>query len=689
MSLESENPLLQTHDLPPFSKILPEHVLPAIAYLTRKNQEELAAQLAALRDAPAATVDWDTLVRPLEEREDRLSQAWSPVSHLNGVANSEALREAYEQCLPILSAYNTAMGQNAELYRSYEALRASAGFAHLSAAQQQTVANAIRNFKLAGVALEAEAKDRYAQIQVELSSLSNQFSNNVLDATQGWFKHVTDESQLAGLPEQAVKAAAKAARARALEGWVFTLDGPVYIAVMTQAEDRALREEMYTAYVTRASDQGPKAGEWNNDRVIEQILALRAELALLLGFDNYAELSIASKMAESADQVRAFLEDLARETKPFAVSELEDLRAWVDQRAPGVSLEVWDVPYYSERMKEALFDTSQEALRPYFPMAKVQQGLFELVERLFGVNIQAEQDFDSWHPDVEFFRIERDGEPKAYFYLDAYAREGKRGGAWMGECRVRRATVRGVQLPVAYLVCNFSAPMDDAPSLLTHNEVTTLFHEFGHGLHHMLTSVDVAAVSGINGVAWDAVELPSQFMENWCWEPQVLKSISGHWQSGEPLPEAEIAKLQKAKNYQSAMMMLRQLEFATFDLRLHQECGGAHYPGVQALLDDVRQTVSVIQPPVFNRFQNSFSHIFAGGYAAGYYSYKWAEVLSADAYAAFEEQGLFNPAVGERFLKEILEQGGAREAMALFKRFRGREPRIDALLRHSGLKRTA
>ena len=681
MIKDAQNPLMTPFDLPPFSQIKPEHVLPAITSITEANLKALSAQLGDLGEPT-----WQNLMLPLEEREDLLSQAWSPVSHLNSVANNPQLREAFEQCLGVLSAYNTAMGQNQALFEAYMTLAKSEAFKGFSAAQQQAINNAIRDFKLAGVALNSEDKKRYAEIQAELSSLTNQFSNNVLDATQGWFKHISSEDDLAGLPEQAVIAAKKMADNKKLDGWVLTLDGPVYVTVMTQAHNRELRREMYTAYMTKASDQGPTAGRWNNNDLMQRILELRTELAKLLGFEHYSALSIAPKMAESTEQVLSFLEELAQKTKPFAERELAELNRWAQENYEINTLEVWDVPFYSERLKEAKYQTSQEALRPYFPMSKVQAGLFALVERLFGVTIEKQTLFDTWHPDAEFFCIKRAGEAIAYFYLDAYAREGKRGGAWMGECRVRRQLPTHTQLPVAYLVCNFNAPVDDTPCLLTHSEVTTLFHEFGHGLHHMLTAVDVASVSGINGVAWDAVELPSQFMENWCWEPEVLKTLSSHYRTGDVLPETEINKLLNAKNFQSAMMMLRQLEFAIFDLRLHKEFSQSTFPGIQALLDEVRSQTAVLIPPAFNRFQNSFTHIFAGGYAAGYYSYKWAEVLSADAFAAFEEEGLFDANVGKRFLTEILQKGGSENAMELFKNFRGREPSVDALMRHSGLQ---
>lgn len=680
MSHSAHNPLLETHLLPPFSTIRSEHMVEAIRHLTTSNLQRLQEQLEHIDQ-----VTWDSVIAPLEQREDQLSQAWSPISHLNSVANDDALRQAYNDCIALLSQYNTQMGQNQALFQAYAALQEGEEFSLYSTAQQQAIRNAVRDFKLAGVSLPADQKQRYAEIQHTLSQLSNQFSNNVLDATHGWIKHIEDPQLLSGLPESAIAAAKEAATKRDFDGWVLTLDGPVYLTVMTQADSAELRREMYTSYMTRASDQGPTAGQWDNTKLIEQILELRQELAHLLGFNNYAELSIAPKMAESTDQVLHFLNDLAERAKPAAQAELADLQQWAKQNYGVEQLEVWDVPYYAEKLKEAKYDISQERLRPYFTLPKVMQGLFELVQKLFNVTIVAQACDDLWHPDAMLYAIERDGQVIARFYLDLFARQGKRGGAWMAECRVRRATVNGMQLPVAYLICNFNAPVGGAPSLLAHNEVTTLFHEFGHGLHHMLTQVEVAAVSGINGVAWDAVELPSQFMENWCWQPQVLRQLSGHYQTQEPLSDELIDKMLKAKNFQSAMVTLRQIEFALFDFRLHMDFGSARFTGVQSLLDEVRGQVAVLTPPAFNRFQNGFSHIFAGGYAAGYFSYKWAELLSADAFAAFEEQGVFDPEMGQQFLHCILEQGGAQDAMTLFKRFRGREPSIEALLRHSGI----
>jgi oligopeptidase A len=677
------NPLLELehHEFPPFSAIKAEHVLPAIKTIIEQNEAALAQQLDNLQE-----VNWETLVAPLEAREDRLSQAWAPVSHLNGVMNNAELREAYTQALAELSAYYTRRGQNEQLYQAYLQLSESAGFEQLSQAQQQTARNALRDFRLAGVALPAAQKQRFGDIEARLSELSNQFSNNVLDATHGWFKHVTDITELQGLPQPAIDGAAHAARAKELDGFVLTLDGPVYLTVMTQADNRALRREFYEAFSTRASDQGPTAGKWDNTPLIEEILTLRQEQAALLGFDNYAELSLEPKMAKDTAQVVGFLEELAQKSKPQAQEELAELQQWAEETYGATDLQPWDISYYAEKLKEARYKVSQEKLRPWFPVDTVVAGLFRVAGKLFDINIVEQPGVETWHPDAKFYRIERNGQPLAYCYLDLYAREGKRGGAWMADARVRRATEQGVQLPVAFLTCNFHGPVGDKPALLTHSDVTTLFHEFGHGLHHMLTQIDVADVSGINGVAWDAVELPSQFLENWCWEKPVLAFLSRHYDTGEPLSEDAINKLIEARNFQSALFMVRQIEFALFDFKLHMQYGKPGFPGVQALLDEVRREVAAVIPPAFNRFQHGFSHIFAGGYAAGYYSYKWAEVLSADAYSAFEETDIFDEATGKRFLHEILEKGGSDDAMTLFRNFRGREPSIDALLRHSGMR---
>lgn len=675
------NPLLQDHTLPPFDSIQTEHIVPAITLLLEEARIELQTQLSNLRSAT-----WATLVEPIEARADKINKAWSPVSHMNGVCNNEALRAAYEDAQQKLTEYYTQLGQNQALYQAYQQLHDSEHYQTLMQPQKKTIDNAIRDFKLSGVALPQDKKKRYAEIQQRLATLTNQFSNNVLDATHGWYKPIDDEALLAGLPEFAIATARQAAEARELSGWVFTLDAPIYFTVMTQSENAELRREFYEAYNTRASDQGPCAGQWDNSAVMEEILTLRQEMSRLLGFNNYGEYSIAPKMAESAEQVVTFLRDLAVKSKPFAEQDLAELEVFARDKYRVETLEPWDIPFYSEKLKLACYSISQEELRPYFPLHRVLNGLFKVAGQLFGITLEEATDqVKTWHDSVMFYRILQHGQPIAGFYFDLYAREHKRGGAWMDECRVRRKTTEGIQLPVAYLVCNFNAPSDGKPALLTHNEVTTLFHEFGHGLHHMLTRVDVAAVSGINGVAWDAIELPSQFMENFCWEREVLAFLSGHYETDEPLPEEKLNNMLAAKNFQAAMFMQRQLEFSLFDFLLHMQYGELGFPGIQELLDSVRREVAVFVPPAFNRFQHSFSHIFAGGYAAGYYSYKWAEVLSADAFSAFEEAGIFDKTMGQRYLQEILHKGGSEDAMALFKNFRGREPQIDAMLRHSGL----
>lgn len=682
------NPLLETHELPPFSAIQPEHVEPAISQLIDANRKHLQALLSSLQQPT-----WDNLVAPLEAQGDLLEQAWSPVSHLNAVCNNDALRTAYNNSLVLLTEYGTEVSQNTELYNAYQKLADSEEYAQLTQAQKQAVDNALRDFRLGGVALDGEQKKRFGAIQKRLSELSTQFSNNVLDATQAWFKHFTDAEALAGLPESALAQAAQAAAQKQLSGYVVTLDFPSYLAVMMYADNRQLREEMYTAYVTRASADGKKAdgssaAQWDNSALITETLALRHELAQLLGFANYAERSLASKMAESTQQVLEFLNELAQKSRPLAERDIQALRDFAATQGC-TDLQPWDMTYYSEKLRVEKYAISQEELRPYFPAERVINGMFDVVKRLYDIDIVQVAVFDSWHPDVRFYHIFKNGEKIASFYLDLFAREHKRGGAWMADCRVRRKTDTGTQLPVAFLTCNFTPPVGDTPSLLTHDEVTTLFHEFGHGLHHMLTQIDVAAVSGINGVAWDAVELPSQFLENWCWEPEAIPLISGHYQTAEPLPQALLDKMLAAKNFQSGMQMVRQLEFSLFDFRLHAEYDPANPQDPQAVLDQVRREVAVVQAPAFNRFQNSFSHIFAGGYAAGYYSYKWAEVLSADAFSRFEEEGIFNAQTGESFLREILQQGGSKAPMELFINFRGREPSIEALLRHSGLGEAA
>ncbi len=675
------NPLLQAYEFPPFSRIRPEHVEPAITRLIRDNLHQVERLLAA-----GGPYTWDNLIRPLEDLDDRLDKAWSPVRHLNAVVNTEALRQAYNACLPKLSDYATDLGQNEALYQAHRAIADSPEFGKLDAAQRKIVQDALRDFRLAGVALPAGQKARFKAIEQRLSKLASRFEENVLDATNAWTKQVTDETQLAGLPDTAKAVARQAAQARGLEGWLLTLEFPCYAAVMTFADDRALRQELYEAYVTRASDQGPHAGRWDNTEVMEEILRLRHEKAQLLGYSNFAELSLATKMAENPQQVLDFLTELAARSKPVAERDLAELRRFARDHHGIDDLQAWDLMYYAEKLRQHKFQLSQEEVKQYFPATRVVPGLFRVVERLYGLQIRELEGVDVWHPDVRCYEI-RDaaGEIRGRFYLDLYARPKKRGGAWMDECVARRRLEGRVQVPVAFLTCNFTPPAGDDPALLTHDEVLTLFHEFGHGLHHMLTRVDYSGVAGIRGVEWDAVELPSQFMENFCWQRETLDLISGHYRSGEPLPEALFQKMLAAKNFQAGMMMVRQLEFALFDFRLHLEYDPDRGGRIYQILEEVREQVAVFRPPAFNRFAHSFSHIFGGGYAAGYYSYKWAEVLSADAFSRFEEEGIFDPATGRAFLQHILEVGGSRPALESFKAFRGREPTIDALLRHSGI----
>ncbi len=679
----SRNPLLESHELPPFADIRADHVLPAVETLLDDSREAID-RLA--QQAATTTPTWESFAAPLEAVNDRLSQAWSPVSHLNGTMNTPELRDAYQACLEKLSAFGTWVGQHEGLFKGWQALKEGESWATLSGAQQRTVDNALRDFRLAGVDLPADKKARYGEIQSRLSTLSNQFSNNVLDATQAWHKDIQEREALAGVPDSALETLKALAEAKGVDGYRITLDFPSFFPIVSYADSRELREEVYTAFVTRASDQGPNAGKFDNAPILEEILALRQELARLLGFDTYADYSLTTKMADSPTQVLDFLEDLARRAKPQAKEEFDELSAYARDELGIASLKPWDVAYASEKLREARYDISQEQLRPYFSAPRVVDGLFQVIERLYNVHIEQDEHAPSYHDDVRFYRISEHGKPIAGFYLDLYAREGKRGGAWMADCRVRRQTEHGLQLPVAFLTCNFTAPVGSKPALLTHDEVTTLFHEFGHGLHHMLTKQDIADVSGINGVAWDAVELPSQFMENYCWEREGLDLLAKHVETGEPLPDALFERLQAAKNFQSAMGMMRQIEFSLFDVRLHHELEAPTASEVQTLLNDVRSQTSVVPVVDFNRFQNSFSHIFAGGYAAGYYSYKWAEVLSADAWSAFEEAGIFDPTTGQRFREEILEQGGARDAAELFVAFRGREPSVEPLLRHSGIR---
>ena len=677
----NNNPLLEMTGLPPFTQIRPEHVEPAIDQILAENRAGVQALLAA-----PGPCTWDNLVQPIEDMGERLSRAWSPVGHMNSVVNSEELRAAYNACLAKLSDYATEMGQNEALFRAYQSIAEGPEYGRLDTAQKKIIDNALRDFRLSGIDLSLEHKARYKTIMQEMSALTSKFEENLLDATNAWQKFIEDETALAGLPESAKAAAAQAAEREDKQGWLLNLEFPSYFPVITYAENRALRREVYEAYVTRASDEGPNAGRWDNTAVMEKILQLRHEVAQLLGFANYAERSIATKMAASTAQVMDFLHDLAQRSLPIARQDLEEIREFARAQHGMDDLESWDIPYYSEKLRQHKYAISQEEVKPYFPEPRVVNGMFAVVQRLYGLNIQEVKGVETWHPDVRFFEI-RDAQDtlRGQFYLDLYARPHKRGGAWMDECMTRKRDKNSVQTPVAYLTCNFSSPIGSDPALFSHDEVLTLFHEFGHGLHHMLTQVDYPSVAGISGVPWYAGELPSQFMENWCWEREALDLIAGHFQTGAPLPQALFDKMIAAKNFQSGMQMVRQLEFSIFDFRMHLEYDPAKGGRIYEILNEVRQQVAVMKPPSFNRFPHSFSHIFAGGYAAGYYSYKWAEVLSSDAFSKFEENGIFDRDTGLRFLSAILEQGGSRDPMELFIEFRGREPQIDALLRHSGI----
>ena len=675
------NPLLIRSDLPAFSSIKPEHIEPAISQLLDEARSVVKQCLEATTD-----YTWENLIEPIEDIEDKLNKAWSPVSHLNSVANSDELRLAYNACLPKLSEYGTEMGQNEDLCKAYHVIANRTDFANLDKAQQKIIHNALRDFKLSGIDLDTAKKQRYKEISQELSRLASNYEENLLDATNAWSKHITDVSELAGLPDSALAQAKQAAEQQNKDGWLITLQFPSFQAVITYADNRELRREHYEAYVTRASEQGPQNPQWDNTQNMENILALRHEKAQLLGFNNYAELSLATKMAEKPSDVTSFLEDLATKSLPQAQKDLAELREFAKQEHGIDDLQSWDLGYYSEKMRQHYYQLSQEEVKAYFPATKVLPGLFAVVKKLYGLQITQITDFDTWHPDVSFYQInDAAGNVRGKFYFDLYARAKKRGGAWMDDCVGRKKSAHSLQIPVAYLTCNFTPPTSTEPSLLTHDDVTTLFHEFGHGLQHMMTQVDHLGVSGINGVEWDAVELPSQFMENWCWEKEALALISGHYQTGEVLPEALFNKMLAAKNFQAGMIMVRQLEFSLFDFKIHQDYDPEKGGRIYETLQQVREQVSVVKPPVFNRFAHSFSHIFAGGYAAGYYSYKWAEVLSSDAFSLFEEKGIFDETTGKAFLTNILETGGTEDAMELFIKFRGRKPTIDALLRHNGI----
>ncbi len=667
--------------LPKFSLIAADTIKQTVETILKANKVSIN-QLATKDE-----ITWDSFVKPLLLLEDALSKEWSPVRHLNSVKSSEPLREAYNECLPLLSEYATEMSQNKSLYKGFLTIAESGNFDQLTIAQKKTIKDTLKHFKLGGVDLEGENRERYQKIQTELSELQSTYENNILDATQSWERLIDDEQTLAGLPDYAKQMLEQLAQQKELSGYRVTLDMPCYISVISYADDRALRQQIYEAYTSRASDIGITDKKFDNAQVMEQILAKRQEKSVLLGFSNYADYSLETKMADSTEQVIEFLNDLAQRSKLAAIAEVKERQQYAESLGFEGDLQPWDFTYYSEKLKQHRYQISEQDLKPYFFDHGVISGLFKIVNALYNIKIeQIEEGIDLWHPSVCFYQIkDNDDQVIGQFYLDLYARENKRGGAWMDEC-INRYRIDGqTQIPVAYLTCNLTPPIGDEPALFTHDEVITLFHEFGHGLHHMLTKIDIPNVAGINGVEWDAVELPSQFMENYCWQKDALKLFAKHYQTGETLPDDLFDKMTAAKNFQTALQMLRQIEFSLFDIKLHQSQNLKHASEIQTILDQVRNEVSVVQTSSNNKFQNGFSHIFAGGYAAGYYSYKWAEVLSADAFAAFEEEGIFNKETGQRFLNCILEKGGSRPAIASFRCFRGRDPNIDALLRHGGI----
>lgn len=677
------NPLLDFSGLPRFNEFKPEYVTPAVDELLAAGRGTIDSLVAQ-----TASPGWDNFVAPLYDAIEKINRAWGQVGHMNAVMNSPELREVYNANLPKITQFYTEYGQNQRLFERFKALDASPAMADLTRAQRAVVEHELRDFRLGGAELPAARKRRYTEVREKLSALSSRFSDNILDATNAFAHYVESRDALAGIPDDVLEAAHEAAVADGKTGWKFTLHAPSYLPVMQYADDRGLRETIYRAYSTRAAEFGKP--EWDNTALMSEIVALRRELAQLLGFASFAEYSLEPKMAESPQDVLKFLADLAAKAKPFAARDLDELRQFARDELKLAELTAWDIAYASEKLRIARYAFSDQEVKQYLPETTVLPGMFRVVETLYGVKIESTA-APTWHPDVRFFSIrDRAGALVGQFYLDLYARASKRGGAWMDDAITRRRTAAGIQTPVAYLNCNFAAPVGETdgkkrPALFTHDEVITLFHEFGHGLHHLLTRVEELGVAGINGVEWDAVELPSQFMENFCWEWEAFAPLTHHVDTGAALPRALFDKMLAAKNFQSGMQMVRQIEFSLFDLHLHFDFDPAGSATVQDLVDDVRRQVAVLVPPPFNRFAQSFSHIFAGGYAAGYYSYKWAEVLSADAFSLFEERGVFDPETGQRFRDEILAVGGSRPALDSFVAFRGRPPRIDALLRHNGM----
>lgn len=666
----------------------------SLPQFTHINIESFAEKLDAFLQDNLQAIDrlllnkeaftWDNLMRPLEDMEDALEKLWSPLSHLHAVVNSPILRDCYQRCLPKLSAYEAAIGHNQALYNAIKSIDERL----LNKTQCKIIHDTLRDFELSGVALSKENKQRFEAIQARLSELSNQFENNVLDASQAYQLHITEESRLQGLPPHAMHQARALAEEKGLPGWVLNLEIPCYLAVVTHADDRSIREDIYKAYVTRASDQGPTAGQFDNSTIMDEILHLRFEKARLLGFNHYAELSLATKMAESGSEVMDFLSDLNDRAHKQATAEFEELKRFAKKEYDIQEVAPWDIAYLSEKKRQKHYALSEEELRPYFPLPKVMDGLFAILKQLYGMSMECVTEVDTWHPEVTCYRVkDSNNQVRGYLYADLFARQNKRGGAWMDSCQSRRKALDGgLQIPIATLTCNFAKPAANQPPTLSHDEVITLFHELGHCLHHILTQVDYLSASGIHGVEWDAVELPSQFFENWCWEEEALQHLTAHVDTGKPLPNELFKKLQAVKNFQSAMAMVRQLEFSLFDFRMHQDYQPNSSGYIAKILAEVRKDTAVVPIVAYNRFQNSFSHVFGGGYAAGYYSYKWAEVLSSDAFSRFEEEGVFNPKTGRDFLHKILEVGGSRKAADAFVDFRGRKATVDALLRHNGIQ---
>ncbi len=675
------NPLLNFTDLPKFGLIQADHVIPALQSVLAQAREELVG-LATVEQP-----NWQNFAAPLEAIDERIDRVWSPVNHLNSVQDSPELRAAYADAEPLLTQYHIEVGQNTELFEQYKKIQSHPSFANLNVAQQKVVNNNIRDFRLSGAELNAFDKARFAKIRQRLAELSTQFERNVLDATQAFKKHFVDATALAGLPASALAMAQQFAQEEGLEGYVLTLQIPAYLAVMQHAQERQLRKEFYLAYGSLASDQSQHP-EFDNQSVLNEILSLKQQMAQILDFAHYGELSLVNKMADSVETVEQFIRDLAHHAQPVAKEELAKLKEFAQQNGLADDLQPWDISYYSERLREARFAFTDEEIKPYFSVESVFAGLFEICARLFGITVKANSTVATWHATVRYFDVlDENAHIIGGLYTDLYVRKGKRGGAWMDTCLHRRRVDGSVQIPSAYLICNFAPPIGGQPALLAHEEVETLFHEFGHTLHHLLSKVDEMSVAGINGVAWDAVELPSQFLENWCWQADSMRLISAHVETGDPLPDALLEKMRAAKNFHSGLFTLRQLELALFDIRVHTQNNAPDTPDnwVQSVLEQARKEVAIVFPPASNRLPNSFGHIFAGGYAAGYYSYKWAEVLSADAFDAFLEDGLFDRATGERFRQTILERGGVVDAAQMFVDFRGRPPRIEPLLQQSGI----